>query len=95
MAKKHMNHCSFCGRAENEVGLLLSGLDGYICDECVQRASEVLTEAMGAKQPAGKSEFNLKKLPKPKEIKAYLDQYVIGQDEAKRYLAVSVYNHYK
>lgn len=95
MAKKHMNHCSFCGRSENEVGLLLSGLDGYICDECVQRASEVLGEAMGTKNAASKSDFELKKLPKPKEIKEYLDQYVIGQDEAKRYLAVSVYNHYK
>ena len=89
-----MNHCSFCGRSESEVNLMLSGLDGYICDECAMRASEVVQETMG-RMKAASGDFNLKTLPKPKEIKEFLDQYVIGQDDAKRYLSVSVYNHYK
>ena len=87
------NRCNFCGREEGDGLVFLSGLNGYICNECVQQASKILRELDEKKQHSG----NLKKsdLPKPHEIKEFLDQYVIGQDEAKRYLAVSVYNHYK
>lgn len=95
MARKHVNSCSFCGRPETEVGILLSGIQGFICDECVQRAYEVMNEAMHTDAAASSPAFHLKKLPKPKDIKEYLDQYVIGQDAAKRHLAVAVYNHYK
>ena len=89
--------CSFCGRTDREVGLLISGLTGYICDNCVQQAHEILLSSgvIDAQKEGADGKFKLKKVPKPHEIKAYLDQYVIGQDEAKRFLAVSVYNHYK
>lgn len=87
--------CSFCGRSEREVKLLITGINGYICEDCSQQAyrivQENLTDAPKVKGGSGKA----KKVPKPKEIKDYLDQYVIGQDEAKRYLSVAVYNHYK
>ena len=88
--------CSFCGRTEKEVTLLISGINGHICDDCVRAAYTIAMEA-GALGNAKKDAlpFDMNKLPKPKEIKAYLDEYVIGQDDAKRYLAVSVYNHYK
>ncbi len=86
--------CSFCGRSETEVGFLITGMNGYICDNCSQQAYEIVQEALkGSVDGAG--ELNLKELPKPKDIKAFLDQYVIGQDDAKRYLSVAVYNHYK
>ena len=95
-SKKHQNRCSFCGRSESEVGLLITGMDGYICDSCAMQAYEITQEALGAaKKTAGIPELDLQKLPKPVEIKAFLDQYVIGQDDAKRFLSVSVYNHYK
>ncbi len=89
--------CSFCGRSDREVGLLISGLTGYICDNCVKQAHDILLSSgmMDGKKSGKDGKFVLKKVPKPHEIKAYLDQYVIGQDEAKRFLAVSVYNHYK
>ena len=89
--------CSFCGRSDREVGLLISGLTGYICDKCVKQAHDILLSSgmMDGKKSGKDGKFKLKKVPKPHEIKAYLDQYVIGQDEAKRFLAVSVYNHYK
>ena len=88
--------CSFCGRDESQVKLLITGMDGFICDDCVAQAYEILKETGVMSGPKGKGgDFELKEVPKPHEIKAYLDQYVIGQDEAKRYLAVSVYNHYK
>lgn len=89
--------CSFCGRSDREVGLLISGLTGYICDNCVKQAHDILLSSgmMDGKKSGRDGKFKLKKVPKPHEIKAYLDQYVIGQDEAKRFLAVSVYNHYK
>ena len=93
-----MNKCSFCGKPESQVQLLITGLHGYICNECVQRCEELLQEVgMDKASASGKSnhKYNLKEVPKPTEIKAYLDQYIIGQDDAKRYLAVSVYNHYK
>ncbi len=89
MANK-LNKCSFCCRSERDVRLLITGVNGYICDECAEQAHEI------AKQNVAKpNSFALDKLPKPKEIKEYLDQYVIGQDDAKKSLAVAVYNHYK
>ena len=95
-SRKTKNKCSFCGRTEDEVGLLITGLHGYICDICAAQAYEITKEAMGGgKASGGVSQLNLNELPKPTEIKAFLDQYVIGQDDAKRFLAVSVYNHYK
>ena len=83
--------CSFCGRSEDEVRLLITGINGYICDECAESAHRIVLEALSSQKPAEIPDF--KTLPKPKEIKDYLDQYVIGQDEAKKTLAVSVYNH--
>ncbi len=88
--------CNFCGRNENEVRLLITGINGYICEDCVQQAYLIVKDNLADKdQPKDNGSFKLKKVPKPKEIKEYLDQYVIGQDEAKRYLSVAVYNHYK
>ncbi len=88
--------CSFCGRGEREVSLLITGMSGYICNECAEQAFQISKEALKSQGESKASlGFELDKLPKPKEIKAYLDQYVIGQDDAKRYLSVSVYNHYK
>ena len=91
--------CSFCGRAEKDVNFLITGLNGFICDNCAQQAYQIVCEAgMG---PGGKgkrkSKFDvaMSDVPKPMEIKDYLDQYIIGQDEAKKYLSVAVYNHYK
>ena len=88
--------CSFCGRTENEVRLLITGLTGYICEDCAQQAYNIVVESgvLGKQTPELK-DIDMEKVPKPTEIKAYLDEYIIGQDEAKRYLAVSVYNHYK
>ena len=95
-AKRTGRHCSFCGRKESEVGLLLTGVDGScICDECVHQANEVLLANFPQAGKGKAVNLKLEELPKPHEIKDYLDQYVIGQDDAKRYLAVSVYNHYK
>lgn len=94
-------HCAFCGRDEDEVDLLLSGPEGCICNDCIERASVVLKDAglysghSSSRNGKKHGPVNLKEVPKPKEIKEYLDQYVIGQDDAKRYLSVSVYNHYK
>lgn len=91
--------CSFCGRAEKDVNFLITGLNGFICDNCAQQAYQIVCEAgLG---PGGKgkrkSKFDvaMSDVPKPMEIKDYLDQYIIGQDEAKKYLSVAVYNHYK
>ena len=114
MANKKDIRCSFCGRTENECGsILLSGVNGYICADCIQTASRMLSEyglidddaaddvgsayakGKGAKAKKEKVAAEKRSVPKPAEIKAYLDQYVIGQDDAKRTLAVAVYNHYK
>ena len=93
---KTKKKCSFCGRSENEVGFLITGMNGYICDSCATQAYEITQEALGeSRKGAGATKLNLKELPKPVEIKKFLDQYVIGQDDAKRFLSVSVYNHYK
>ena len=87
--------CSFCGRSDREVKLLITGIDGYICEDCAQQAYRIVQENLVNKTGKGVGAKGQKKVPKPKEIKAYLDEYVIGQDEAKRYLSVAVYNHYK
>lgn len=89
--------CSFCGRSEKDVKLLITGVDGYICESCAVQAYEIVksTGLLDDDKQKQNSKFKIKKMPKPCEIKKYLDQYVIGQDDAKRCLAVSVYNHYK
>lgn len=87
--------CSFCGRTEKDVKLLITGINGFICEDCARQAYEIVQESGLTASEKENANFSLKKVPKPKEIKNYLDQYVIGQDDAKRYLSVSVYNHYK
>lgn len=94
------NVCSFCGRSEKEVRLLISGLNGHICDDCARQAYQIVQDNLKETPKTTKTgekgdEVAKLKVPKPKEIKEYLDQYVIGQDDAKRYLSVAVYNHYK
>ena len=96
MAREKERKCSFCGRTDSEVSLLITGLNGYICNDCAEQAYEIAKEALGKQMDqAGPNDLDWEKLPKPKDIKAFLDQYVIGQDSAKRHLAVAVYNHYK
>ena len=98
MAGKHKNRCSFCGRSEDEVALMLTGLNGFICDECVRQAEHIVSESLGSEvrlKKGNAADINMTDIPKPRDIKAFLDQYVIGQDSAKRYLSVAVYNHYK
>lgn len=94
MAKQNDQRCSFCGRSEREVAMLMTGLNGNICNECAESAHEMVRETL---KQRGKSNFGLSmaELPKPKEIKEFLDQYVIGQESAKKSLSVVVYNHYK
>lgn len=88
--------CSFCGRSEKDVRLLITGLNGYICEDCAIQAYQIVQSAgLDTIEEKEDEKFQLKKVPKPVEIKAYLDEYVIGQDEAKRNLSVAVYNHYK
>ncbi|PQA59270.1 ATP-dependent Clp protease ATP-binding subunit ClpX [Siphonobacter curvatus] len=92
--------CSFCGRKKKDVDLLLSGMDALICNFCIEQGWELVQEELGMKQPAAKKKetnqpFQLLKVPKPQEIKRFMDQYVIGQDDAKKVLSVAVYNHYK
>ncbi len=87
--------CDFCGRSQREVDLLIPGLNGFICNECAEKANEISKEYLGKMQESLLSDLDLNELPKPQEIKEYLDQYVIGQESAKKYLSVAVYNHYK
>ena len=88
--------CNFCGRSEREVKLLITGVNGCICEDCAVQAYQVASaNGYGPDAKKKDSPFQLKRVPKPKEIKEHLDQYVIGQDEAKRFLSVAVYNHYK
>lgn len=105
MVRKTTKRCSFCGRNEQEVRLLITGLEGFICEDCAQQAYDIVlaqdaslaasvNNARGGNKGKGSSKFN-GSIPKPSEIKDYLDQYIIGQDDAKRYLSVAVYNHYK
>ena len=87
------NQCSFCGRKKSEVEILISGQTGLICDNCIEQAHAIVKESVG------KSSFapakSIDELKKPREIKEFLDEYVIGQDQAKKQLAIAVYNHYK
>jgi ATP-dependent Clp protease ATP-binding subunit ClpX len=101
---KKKNTCNFCGRSESEVRLMITGLNGYICEDCARQAYDIVCAQGfgpdGAKGADKKSSDydkapRLSDVPKPNEIKEYLDQYIIGQDEAKKYLSVAVYNHYK
>lgn len=87
--------CSFCGRSENEVRLLITGINGFICEDCAKQAYEIIQSTGVLAPKAEEGKFVLKEVPKPVEIKKYLDEYIIGQDQAKRNLAVAVYNHYK
>ncbi len=90
--------CNFCGRSESEVKLLITGLNGYICENCAEQAHDIVVSTgllNNDRESRGDKPFKMKKVPKPREIKKYLDDYVIGQDEAKRFLSVAVYNHYK
>ena len=97
MAKKKENtlFCSFCGRSDREVELLLPGMNGCICNDCAERAVELSREYLDKMSRSMLTDIDMDSLPKPAEIKAYLDEYVIGQETAKRYLSVAVYNHYK
>jgi ATP-dependent Clp protease ATP-binding subunit ClpX len=97
MAKQQQRqYCSFCGRPDTEVSMLIAGISGYICNECAEQAHEIARESMQKSKKGSKAgDLDMNELPKPQEIKTFLDQYVIGQDDAKRYLSVSVYNHYK
>lgn len=94
MAKKDkpIEKCSFCGRPKEEAGILIAGFSAHICDSCVEQAHIIVKEETSNDKTTDILE---QKLPKPKEIKAFLDEYVIGQSEAKKILAVAVYNHYK
>lgn len=89
---KNTDKCSFCGRDRREVNLLVSGINAFICDMCAEQANLIVREELKKK---GEFKLNKSKLQKPAEMKKFLDQYVIGQDEAKKYLSVAVYNHYK
>lgn len=92
---KNNRKCSFCGRSEEEVNFLISGVSGNICDMCAMQAAKIVEDTHAEYHKDGIEEIHIKDVPKPREIKQYLDQYIIGQDAAKQYLAVSVYNHYK
>lgn len=95
MAKKNaVETCSFCGRTSDEVNLLISGISAQICDQCAEQAHLIVQESVDSWKKAGEV-LDRKTLPNPRQIKEFLDQYIIGQDDAKRYLSVSVYNHYK
>jgi len=94
MAKTTL-HCSFCGRSRDEVKILIAGQEGHICENCVEHAREIIDQELMVKnENASPSQFKLN-VKKPIEVKKFLDEYVIGQDDAKRVLAVAVYNHYK
>lgn len=87
------NECSFCGRNKSEVSVLISGQNGFICDFCIEQAHNIIEEQNGSKSVV--SNNNIAELKKPREIKEFLDQYVIGQNQAKKQLSIAVYNHYK
>ncbi|WP_118972080.1 ATP-dependent Clp protease ATP-binding subunit ClpX [Taibaiella koreensis] len=97
MAKQNNTRkCSFCGKPESQAALLITGIEGNICDECAEQAHLMVTDA-NVKQKSSSSKYDVKKhkVYKPKEIKSFLDQYIIGQDDAKKVMAVAMYNHYK
>ncbi|MCK4922468.1 MAG: ATP-dependent Clp protease ATP-binding subunit ClpX [Bacteroidales bacterium] len=87
-----MDRCSFCGREKKDTNLLIAGISGHICDRCIEQAYSIVQEELGKK---GDFDVSQLRLLKPREIKEFLDEYVIGQDEAKKYISVAVYNHYK
>ena len=95
----NMLKCSFCGKSQDQVKKLIAGPDVYICDECVELCNEILDEEFFENKDKegieGDENSKEKPIPKPHEIKAYLDEYIVGQDEAKKVLSVAVYNHYK
>lgn len=93
--KKDEEYCSFCGAPRSQTNLMLEGLNAQICDECARRAGEVIEEALRKARQNTTSELTKDALPHPIEIKEFLDSYVIGQEDAKRFLSVAVYNHYK
>ena len=97
MSKKQQNQCNFCGRSEEETGGLLAGVNSHICPECIYRGHQLLEELSSKEATAAEeaAQEDFKNIPRPREIKEFLDAYVVGQDEAKRYLSVAVYNHYK
>ena len=97
MAKQQTLHCSFCGRNRDEVKILIAGQDGHICENCVEHAEEIIEQELGNAKENKHSTSPAHKLTvrKPIEIKKFLDDYVIGQEDAKKILAVAVYNHYK
>jgi ATP-dependent Clp protease ATP-binding subunit ClpX len=98
MAKQTERKCSFCDRLESEVHVLFTGIKGNICDSCIENAHALLQDATAEKQksaPSAAAEISKSKIYKPKEVKAFLDQYVIGQEDAKKILSVAIYNHYK
>ncbi|MDR1884464.1 MAG: ATP-dependent Clp protease ATP-binding subunit ClpX [Prevotella sp.] len=94
MAKKGIGLCNFCGRSVKDVNMLISGLSADICDSCAEQAYQIVRDSLDVKSKSSTG-IDKKQLPDPKKIKEYLDGYIIGQDSAKRYLAVAVYNHYK
>ena len=93
MAKTSL-HCSFCGRSREEVKILIAGQDGHICENCVEHAREIIEQEINVKSDLPNSGYKLS-VRKPIDIKLFIDEYVIGQDEAKKVLSVAVYNHYK
>src|ERR1700722_10152640 len=93
--KKTSAKCSFCGKPKEETLLLISGMDAYICDACVEQASQIIKEEVYMQKKKASDKPSGSKILTPQEIKTFLDEYVIGQDEAKRVLSVAVYNHYK
>ena len=94
MAKQSNLHCSFCGRSRDEVKILIAGQEGHICENCVEHAQEIIVQELQQRQEQQNSQYRFN-IRKPLEIKEFLDQYVIGQDDAKKILSVAVYNHYK
>jgi ATP-dependent Clp protease ATP-binding subunit ClpX len=95
MAKQQTLHCSFCGRNRDEVKILIAGQEGHICENCIEHAQEIIMqEIVPSQENAGNSNYKLS-VKKPMELKKFLDEYVIGQDDAKKVLSVAVYNHYK
>ncbi|WP_373774723.1 ATP-dependent Clp protease ATP-binding subunit ClpX [Porphyromonas loveana] len=93
--KKDEEYCSFCGAPRSQTNLMLEGINALICDECARRAGEVIEEALHKAKQSAAEELTKEALPHPIEIKDFLDSYVIGQEDAKRFLSVAVYNHYK
>ena len=91
---KSILHCSFCGRSRDEVKILIAGQEGHICENCVDHARDIIEQELVLKHESSHPQFKLT-IKKPLEIKKFMDEYVIGQDEAKKVLAVAVYNHYK